>query len=333
MNIAHMLPYSVQYPLKVHNGRYDWVRQLAELQSQQGHTVTIYSHPDSFIEGIQCVGVETIESTREQTNVQAFRLAFENNHDVYHSHFDNLHYIVGTETTRPIVYTQHWWPSEKTIELARSYPSNNIWAVPPTIYMFQQDMGFGIQSKGHIYHGVDLNTFKPIAAKKSGRLLFVGRISEEKNLEIAIRTAVEANVGLDIVGKITSKNELYWQSLQPMIDGELITYIGSKSQTELVQLYSAALAVICPYEPTEAFGLVAIEAQACGTPVIMKAGGSRAELIEENKTGFLCDSESDYIHAMAMVASLHSEDCTAFAQKFDISSMVEAYEQLYKNVV
>ena len=333
MNIAHIVPHSVIFPLASHNGRYDWVRQLALLQVQQGHTVTIYSNPASTLEEIDSQGINGASNDKKQNNIETFRLAFSQNHDVYHSHFDNLHYEVAYETKKPVIFTQHWWPTEQTISLATQYEPSNVWAVPPTQYMQSFDSTVGIHTKGHIYHGIDLSAFQTTSHEKNGRLLFVGRISPEKNLDIALAVAKKAGASLDIVGKIAPKNQAYWESLQLLIDGDRIRYLGQKNQAELVELYSSALGTLCPFEPTEAFGLVAIESQACGTPTIMKRGGSRGELIEENKTGFLCESEEEYVEAIHALTTLKADDCIRFAQKFDIHTMAQSYEQLYTELI
>src|SRR5690606_19204108 len=113
-----------------------------------------------------------------------FRLSFAHDHDVYHSHFDDLHYEVAHETPKPIVFTQHWWPKERLLHLAKTIDAPNVWAVPPTQYMYNFDQSVGVQSKGFIYHGIDLTVFRRTDAKPSDRLLFVGRISPEKNLPL-----------------------------------------------------------------------------------------------------------------------------------------------------
>ena len=333
MNIAHIIPNSVSFPLKSHNGRYEWVRQLALLQTQQGHTVTVYGGPSSAAEGLTFAGITETSDNKKQNNIETFRLAFLNNHDIYHSHFDDLHYEVASETSKPIVFTQHWWPTDRTIQLATTRNPGNVWAVPPTRFMHGFDTQSGIQTEGFIYHGIDLNIFKPSNIQRSDRLLFVGRISPEKNLHIALSVAKKAGIGLDIVGKVAPKNEEYWQSLQGYVDGENIRYLGAKNQTELIDLYSGAVGVLCPYEPTEPFGLVAIEAQACGTPIIMKRGGSRGELLQEGLTGFLCEAEDEFVVAINSLTSLKAENCLNFAKNFDIHSMAKSYEELYTRLI
>ena len=333
MKIAHIIPHSVKFPLEIHNGRYDWVLQLATLQVRNGHQVTIYCNPDSAIDDINTVGIKHATEDKLSNNIETFRVALHNNHDIYHSHFDNLHYEVANETTRPIVFTQHWWPHKDTINHAQSLSAKNVWAVPPTNYMHEFDRRVGIQSKGTVYHGIDLTLFQPVATQKTERLLFVGRISPEKNLDMALSIANKNKTDLDIIGKIALKNQQYYNSLKHLIDGKNIRYLGTKSHEELISYYSSARALIFPSDITEAFGLTAIEAQACGTPVIMKRGGSRTELIEEGKTGFLCETDEEFTTAIASVDKLRAIDCITFAKKFDINIMVQKYELLYRELL
>lgn len=333
MKIAHILPASVSFPLSSHNGRYEWVIQLAKLQIENGHIVTIYCNKSSRIDGINFAGINITTNDKQTDNLATFRLAFQNNHDIYHSHFDNLHYNLANETTKQIVYTQHWWPSEDTVQLAKTLSPNNVWAVPPTSYMYEFDIQSHIQSKGFIHHGIDLSMFHATQTPKSGRLLFVSRISPGKNLDIAITIAQKTGIGLDIIGKITSKDKEYWDKLRPLIDGEHIKYLGSKNHKELINYYSSASALLFPSDISESFGLVAIESQACGTPVLMKKGGSRNELIKEKSTGFLCETVDNFINAVYASHKLKSEDCINFAKRFDINVMAERYEDLYRTLI
>ncbi|MBC7512320.1 glycosyltransferase [Candidatus Saccharibacteria bacterium] len=332
MNIAHIVPRSVVFPLTSPNGRYAWVHQLATLQARLGHDVTIYCNPASNITGLQVIGTKHDRGNKNDNNTETFRLALQQNHDVYHSHFDDLHYSLGSETSKPIIFTQHWWPSDTVLSFASSSPSN-IWAVPPTRYMLEFDLQHSIATKGHIYHGVDLSHFKNSSAKKNDRMLFVGRIAPEKNLDIAIEVSKRSGIGLDIIGKVADKNLELWENLQKDIDGVHIRYLGVKNQSELLAYYESAKAVIFPSKVNEAFGLVTIESQACGTPILMKRGGSRGELVLDGQTGYLCDSIDEYIENLSNIDSLKSADCRAFAANFSIEKMEQSYIELYRELV
>lgn len=333
MKIAHIIPYSVTFPLKSHNGRYEWVRQLALLQIKQGHEVVIYGNPTSYSEGLTFAGIPASFNDRLQNNLETFRHAFAQDIEIFHSHFDSLHYEVAHETTKPVVFTQHWWPNDQLLATASRSTYSNVWAVPPTKYMHSFDKNSGIQTKGHIYHGIDLSLFKPAAVAKNDRLLFVGRISPEKNLHIAIDIARKAGAKLDIVGKVAPKNEEYWKNLQQLVDGEAIRYLGPMNTTDLINAYSCALGVLSPFEATEPFGLVAIEAQACGAPIIMTRGGSRGELLDEGKTGFLCETEDEFVSTIYQLPNITGGDCVNFAKKFDINTMARNYTLLYEDLL
>lgn len=332
MKIAHILPFSVTFPLRPHNARHMWALELAQLQAQAGHDVTIYCNPQSVADGVRIRGIESPSGSTVANNTNTFLLAFSEHHDIYHSHFDNLHYEVAHSTDRPIVFTQHWWPSTDTVSLAAAHQGANVWAVPPTQYMCEYDRAHNIQTKGTIYHGINLSLFHNANVQKNGRILSVGRISPEKNLETSIRVAKKANVGLDIIGKITDKNLGYWETLKIEIDGERIRYLGEKPREKLIEHYGTAQAVLFP-SMNEAFGLVAIEAQACGTPVIMAKGGSRGELVQQGVSGFLCLSDDEYVEAILKSRLISPSDCRLFAEKFDIQKMAANYEQLYLGLV
>lgn len=334
MNIAHILPRSVKFPLETHNGRYEWVLQLASIQASNGHDVTIYCDPESEVPNVTIAGINDLAPDKKINNSNNFKLAFSNDHDIYHSHLDNLHYEVADQTEKPIVYTQHWWPVEQTVKLANEFKPENVWAVPPTKYMYEFDKESGIQTNGTIYHGINLNEFRRDEdAARGNRLIFVSRIAPEKNLDLAIDAAIESEIGLDIVGKIPEKYQEYWSQLEPLVDGEKIKYLCPKSHSELIKLYSSALALLFPSDTNEPFGLVAIEAQACGIPVIMKRGGSRGELIEEGKTGFLFSNQTEFVESISKVGSLLVSDCINYASNFDVVKMAENYDQLYKELV
>ncbi|NCO10713.1 glycosyltransferase family 4 protein [Candidatus Saccharibacteria bacterium] len=310
------------------------MEQLALRQARQGHEVTIYCHPSSRSEKLHFRGISSAQTDKKINNINTFRLAFSNDHDVYHSHFDNLHYEVAHETVKPIVFTQHWWPTEETINLAKQHQSHlNVWAVAPTKYMEGIDRANGIQTKGYIHHGINLDVFKPKPESKTNRLLCVGRIAPNKHIETALAVAKQSGVGLDIVGKLLDKDIDYWNSISNDIDGIGINYLGQKNKDDLVRLYSNAKAVICTFSEKEAFGLVAIEAQACGTPILITPGGAHAELLDSGKTGFICESIDEFEVAINEVVKIRSEDCINFIKdNFDITEMFEKYEKLYQEL-
>lgn len=330
MKIAHIVPYSIVFPLQVHNGRYDWVLQLVAMQVSAGHEVTVYCNPKSNIAEAAVASITDPTSEKDVNNERLLRFAFSQEHDIYHSHFDNLHYKFATETSSPIVYTQHYPPDDELVRISRLYPASNVWAVPPTKFMLGIDRHLGLQSKGHIYHGVNLKEFTRTKSQKNNRLLFVGRITPYKRIEVAIKVAHLTGMGLDIVGKVADKEASYWKSIVDTIDDREVVFHGPKSKKELATYFSQSSALIFPSVPEdEAFGLVVIESQACGTPVITAKGGARHELIEDGRTGYLCNTIEDYVRAVKELGELDNNACRLFAEQFSNTRMFQRYEELY----
>lgn len=333
MNIAHILPYSAKFPLTKHNGRYEWVLRLAKLQVKNGHTVTIYSSPQSNGEGILWESLPADLGSKEQNNIALFNAAFSNHeHDIFHSHFDYLHYLVADSTTKPVVFTQHWFPNQKIADMQANNHSGNVVAVPVTEYMRGKDIELGIKSSNKIYHGIDLSLFQLPTSPRSDHLICLGRISPNKGVYEAVQIAIKSVSKLDIVGKVNQIDQQYWTSILPFVDGENIRYLGPQPQETVAKLLGQAKAYLFPSQQPEAFGQVTIEAQACGTPVIISSVGASNELIIDGATGFIARSEQDYIDAINKVTMIDSQTCRNFAEKFDINQMAINYDQLYKSL-
>jgi glycosyltransferase involved in cell wall biosynthesis len=199
--------------------------------------------------------------------------------------------------------------------------------------MAGEDKKLGIRSAETIPHGIDLSIFRPSDEPVSDRLIFVGRISPQKGVLEAVRIAQAANQKLDIVGRIRDKDMEYWNGIEPYIDGEQIRFLGPKSQPEVARLFSRAKALIFPTQISEAFGLVTVEAQACGTPVIINDIGASRELIDNDKTGFLVGSEAEYMEAINNIGTIDRNDCRQFAQRFDLNEMADSYDRLYERLI
>lgn len=336
INIAHLLPYSAAFPLKKHNGRYEWALRLAALQAAKGHKVTIYSAPESG-NGPPAVHWRSHgKSFKDATtnNIANLKAAFQDQqHDIYHSHFDYLHYFVADTTTKPVVCTQHWFPDEDFARAARFNSSRNVTSVPPTAYMAEKLRELGMQAAKTIYHGIDLELFKPTDSAKSNRFIFVGRIAPHKGVGEAVQIAKAAHINLDIVGKVNQIDQPYWQTILPHVDGEKIRYLGPKNQKEVAALMASAKAMIFPAQIIESFGQTTIEAQACGTPVIIQDIGASGELVQPEKTGFLVTSQAEYLEAIQKIDRLNPDDCRSFAETFDQHTMAASYEELYMKLL
>lgn len=331
MRIAHLLPYSAFFPLHKHNGRYEWVLRFARMQAASGHQVTMYAAPGSGqgIEELQWLSISRDEGSKDANNRALVSAALANpDIDIFHSSFDYLHYELGGQTTKPVVSTQHWFPNELIARAAQTQPEN-VFTVASTRFMAQKDKELGIRVTEVIPLGIDLNLFQPDKGRRTDRLLFVGRITANKGVLEAVQAALQAGVGLDIIGKVNKSDQAYWDSILPLIDGEHIRYLGPKTQPEVARALASAKALIFPSKTEEAFGQVTVEAQACGTPVIISNVGASAELVIDRQTGYVVSSPSGYVQAIHNLDTIDRQACRQNALRFDIRTMYARYDALY----
>ncbi len=334
MKIAHILPASTIFPLTKHNGRYEWAIRLARLQAMDGHDVVIYSgtnscnsEPKIGWQTTKTIGVKNVD------NRNLFRSALSDPQiEIFHSHFDSLGGELADETNRPVITTQHWFPNAQIADNLNKNQSGNSIVVPVTNYMARKDSELGIKTSGVIYHGIDLDLFHPVDKPDSERMIFVGRITQGKGVREAVEYAIRAKAKLDIVGKINDKDLHYWQSFADKIDGDNIIYHGPKSQTEVAAMMANAKAVIFPSKVPEAFGQVTIEAQACGTPVIISDVGASHELVVHGETGMIASNGDEFVKFMTESSSISRSACRKFAERFSIEGMVKKYYNLYLEV-
>lgn len=334
MKIAHLLPYSVRFPLSKHNGRYEWALRLARLQAADGHEVSFYAGPGSTDQSsIIWKSVEAQSENRRSNNLELIAKALNGDHDIFHSHFDDLHYQVADITDRPIVVTQHWFPNNRIAEAARQNKTKNVTAVPSSDFMAKEDYRLAIKQGPTIRQGIDLSLFSFNEKPNSDRLIFVGRVAPWKGVFEAVRIAKAAGRPLDIVGKLNSSEHDYWKKIEPLVDGDQIRYLGPKNHEEIAQLFADAKAFIFPSQLPEAAPQTPIEAQACGTPVIMSNVGAASEWLLPGKTGFIATIKQDYLQAIAKSDMIDRSECRKFAEKFDINIMVKKYYNLYDELL
>jgi glycosyltransferase involved in cell wall biosynthesis len=185
-----------------------------------------------------------------------------------------------------------------------------------------------------IYHGLPERLLSPVPGAKPQYLAFLGRIAAEKGIERAISIARQCGVPLRIAAKVdTQDREYYHQRIKPLLDGSNIEYIGEISDREKSAFLSSAIALLNPIEWPEPFGLVMIEAMACGVPVIAFNRGSVPEIIEDGMTGLIVEDEKGAIGAFDRVSRLSREKIrTRFEQRFTARRMAQEYLAVYRNL-
>jgi glycosyltransferase involved in cell wall biosynthesis len=165
-------------------------------------------------------------------------------------------------------------------------------------------------------------------------LAFLGRISPEKRVDRAIEIAKRVGMPLRIAAKIDAVDREYFHSkIEPLFSNPLVEYIGEISEREKSEFLGNAYALLFPIDWPEPFGLVMIEAIACGTPIIAYRMGSVPEIIDEGITGYIVDNVDDAVAAVQRAASLNRRICRrVFEERFSARRMCLDYLELYKGL-
>ncbi|MBU3935004.1 glycosyltransferase family 4 protein [Patescibacteria group bacterium] len=249
--------------------------------------------------------------------------------DIIHSHYMILSSFYSGLVSTPTVNTLHSPISEEIKPFLRQFSKNRY----ISFSLAQRKTMPELNWIGNIYHGVDIKIFS-FNPKPKNYFLYLGRITKEKGVHLAIKAAKAAGVNLIIAGRSYPKEGYWHQEIEKYIDGEKIKYIGEANFKQKIELYQNAKALLFPTQYWETFGLVMIEAMACGTPVIGWDKGSVPEIVNNGKTGFVIKSVAEMIKAIKVIDVISREETRKRAEAyFSIEKMVSGYEKIYKRII
>jgi len=182
-----------------------------------------------------------------------------------------------------------------------------------------------------IYHGIDTKKYQFNSIPKN-YLLFSGRLLYKKGVDEAIKVAQKSKNNLKIIGTINDLS-YYNKSIKPHLN-KSIQYLGVKSGQQLVSLYQDARALLFPIKWEEPFGLVMIEAQACGCPVIAFDRGPVREIIKDGETGFIVKNSKEMIKAVKKIGQIERKECRKRVEEnFSLEKMIDNYEEVYYKIL
>jgi glycosyltransferase involved in cell wall biosynthesis len=247
--------------------------------------------------------------------------------DVVHDH-TLVGPVYGTRTGTPIVTTNHGPFLSELGDLYRAIGHS-----VPVIALSHHHAATaaGTPVAAVIHHGLDVDAI-PFGAGAGGYGVFLGRMTPDKGVHVAVRVAREAGVALKIAAKMREPAEraFFEAKMAPFLGGD-VEYIGEVGPAEKYALLADARFLLNPLAWPEPFGLVMIEALACGTPVVATPCGSARELVTDEVTGFLASTERDLVEAVARVTALDRARCRADAEtRFSAERMVAEHVALYE---
>ena len=243
--------------------------------------------------------------------------------DIIHNHFDFLPLTYTGLTDTPVVTTIHGFSSPEILPVYKKYNKHVFY-----VSISNADRATELDYIETIYHGIDLKMFD-FKSEPHDYLLFFGRIHPDKGVKEAIEIARACGKPLIIAG-IIQDNEYYQQYVQPHLDDNQISYVGSVGPGERNRLLGRALVLLHPIQFDEPFGLSVIEAMACGTPVIAWNRGSMPELIEHGVNGFLVSNIQQAVEHIDHIKRIRRRNCReSIESRFTVDKMVEKYRQVY----
>lgn len=339
MKIAQVAPLWESVPPKLYGGTERIVSYVTEELVRLGHDVTLFASGDSRtaarLEAVcpQALRLNSGIFNRDAPMImlQERSLGAAGDFDVIHSHLDFLGFPLGRRNAVPVVTTLHGRLDLQELEpVFREYEEMPLVSISDA----QRRPLPWANWQATIHHGLprDLYSFHP---QPEGYLAFLGRISPEKRPDQAIEIAKRTGRLLRIAAKVDPADQQYYRSeIEPLLDHPLVEFIGEVSDAEKNDFVGNAAALICPYDWPEPFGLVLIEALACGTPVLAYRRGSIPEIIEDGVTGFVCESLPEMAEAVARIPLIDRARCrAAFETRFTADRMARDYVALYERII
>lgn len=252
--------------------------------------------------------------------------------DLFHNHFDFFMFPLCLSEKIPILTTLHRPIDSAAAEAYRAYDEMNFCAISEDQRRSAEENG--IRTAGVVYNGVNPEKYI-FRETPDDYFMYLGRINEEKGVVDALGAAKDAGVKLLIAGNMVGGEEwnYFLHEVQPLLNEENVNFVGQLDFNEKVRLLGGAKALLFPINRREPFGLVMIEAMACGTPVIAYRRGSVPEIIKDQKTGFIVDNKEEMVEAIKKIGIIKRKDCRKHVeQNFTLKQMVDKYEEIYKNL-
>jgi glycosyltransferase involved in cell wall biosynthesis len=338
MRIAEVAPLYESVPPKYYGGTERIISFLTEELIRQGHEVTLFASADSITKAnlipivpgalrldpdcLDQLAPHIVEIQEVAEHLDEF--------DIVHFHIDYLHFPFSQVMSRPHVTTLHGRLDIPELQLVYHKFSQPVISI-------SNDQRKPLPQANYlatVYHGLPLDLFKQ--SHGSGKYLaFLGRTSPEKGLDKAIEWAVAANLPLKIAAKVDKVDQQHFDTcIKPLLEHPLIEFVGEINEQQKQDFLGDALALLFPINWAEPFGIVIIEAMACGTPVIAHGRGSVPEIIEQGKNGFIVSSTEEAVECIRQIPNLDRNKIRqAFEERFTAERMTKDYLAVFSKLI
>jgi glycosyltransferase involved in cell wall biosynthesis len=337
MRIAQLSPLVESVPPKLYGGTERVVSYLTEELVALGHDVTLFASGDSRTSArLVPICPRALRLAGDCLDPLAYHVAMvaqvrrmRMQFDVIHNHVEHMPMAVLGQDAPPLLTTLHGRLDAAELDCVyRHFPDLPVVSISDA----QRHPLPWMNWVATVHHGLP-TTLLTAGAAPERYLAFLGRISPEKGPDVAIRLAIRAGRPIKLAAKVDAgRDKAFFESqVRPWLDHPLVEFIGEIGEDEKGDFLGRAYALIFPISWPEPFGMVMIEAMACGTSIIAFRRGSVAELIEHGTTGFVVDSEEEALSALAAVPSLDRRRIrSAFERRFTSRRMAEDYLRIYE---
>jgi glycosyltransferase involved in cell wall biosynthesis len=341
MRIAQVAPLNESVPPHLYGGTERVVSYLTEEMVRQGHEVTLYASGDSQTTARLVAGCpkalwrdDRIRETLPH-HVRLMELVFRDRDrfDILHFHCDFLHFPILRRCPCPSVTTLHGLVHPPDLEpLLREFGDMPLVSISDS----QRRPLPWANWRATVYHGLPADLFS-FHERPDDYWAFLGRISPDKGLDKAIAIARASGKKLKVAAKIYPEDQAYYQQvIVPLLHdaGQEVEFVGEVGGPAKEAFLGGAQGLLFPIDWPEPFGLVMIEAMACGTPIVAFRRGSVPEVMADAATGFVVDDVAGAVAAVARAGGLDRRACrAAFLARFDAANMVRNYLTVYDRLI
>jgi glycosyltransferase involved in cell wall biosynthesis len=339
MRIAQVAPLFESVPPRLYGGTERVVSYLTEELVRQGHDVTLFASGDSATsarlvpssERALRLDPDCVDQLAHQIRQLERVFKDPDEFDVMHFHIDYLHFPLSRRYGLARLTTLHGrLDIPDLVPLYSEFPLEPVVSISDAQRIHLPWIGW----QRTVYHGLP-DALHPFQPSRGSYLAFIGRFSPEKGPEEAIRIARASGIPLKMAAKVDHTDHEYFESrVRPLLDPPRIEWIGEIGERGKEDFLGRALALLFPIDWPEPFGLVMIEAMACGTPVIAYPRGSVPEIMVDGVTGFVVEDAGAAVEAVRKVEDLDRAGVRrVFEERFTAPRMAGDYVELYERQV